>query len=174
MSLTMMVARSPREAFAASDCLSYVDPATLGDGLAPGDVVQLRTPRGRATLARLAAGQDVAPGALQLDRYLRQALKTRLGDSVTVERVEAPPLRQVTLLPAVDVWGAHHLEEHLRESFAQVGTPVALGSVLYCQFHDSIAGTTYKVIDVKDGPGVVTPDTDVRLEYSPAHTTDAG
>jgi transitional endoplasmic reticulum ATPase len=154
MPRTMTVARSPRESFAASDCLSYVDLATLGDGLAPGDVVQLRTPRGRATLARLAAGSDVAPGELQLDRYQRQALKTRLGDTIAVERVEAPPLRQVTLLPAVDVWGAHHLEEHLRESFAQVGTPVALGSVLYCQFHDSIAGTSYKVIDLKDVGGL--------------------
>jgi transitional endoplasmic reticulum ATPase len=169
----MTVARSPRESFAASDGLSYVDAATLGDGLAPGNVVQLRTPRGRATLARLAAGTDVAPGELQLDRYQRQALKTRLGETVSVERVEASPLRQVTLLPAVDVWGAHHLEEHLRESFAQVGTPVALGSVLYCQFHDSIAGTSYKVIDLKEGPGVVGPDTDIRLEYGPAHTTDA-
>ncbi len=171
--LTLRIARSSNEAFEASDGRCYVGVAALGGGLQAGDVVWLRTERGRTTLARLATGDDVPAGTVQLDRYQRLALKARIGETVAVEPAEAPPVQQITVLPAVDVWGAHHLEEHLRESFAAHTTPVALGSVLYCQFHDSIAGTSYKVIDVKDGPGVITSATDVRVEYGSATTTDA-
>lgn len=172
MTTVLAIARVPVEAYAASDGAARVDPHTLADGLAPGDVVWLRTPRGRGTLARLAAG-SVAAGTIQLDRYQRQALKARLGESVTVERADATPVRQVTMLPAVDVWGAHHLEDHLRESFTAAAVPVAVGSVLYCLFHESSAGTSYKVIDVRDGPGVITADTELRIEYGSSTTTDA-
>lgn len=171
--LTLKIARSPREAVEASDGRCYVDPAALPAGLRPDDIVWVRTERGRATLARLAAAPGAPAGVLQLDRYQRQALKARIGEMVAIEPAEVGPVRQVTLLPAVDVWGAHHLEEHLRETFAALATPVALGSVVYCQFHDSIAGTHYKVIDVKDGPGIITAATDLRVEYGSTHTTDA-
>jgi transitional endoplasmic reticulum ATPase len=170
---TLQIARSSNEAFEASDGRCFVAPATLGGDLQPDRVVLLRTDRGRTTLARLAAGEDVPAGAVQLDRYQRLALKARIGETVAIEPAEATPVQQITVLPAVDVWGAHHLEDHLRESFGAHGTPVAVGSVLYCQFHDSIAGTSYKVIDVKDGPGVMTSATDVRVEYGSATTTDA-
>ncbi|HWP28947.1 MAG TPA: AAA family ATPase [Chloroflexota bacterium] len=173
MALSLTIARSLREAFAISDGRCFVAPATLADGLTPGDVVWLRTPRGRAILARLAVDPAVPPATVQLDRYQRQALKARLGEPVTLERADAPPVRQLTLLPAVDVWGAHQLEEHLRQSFAAHATPVAVGSVLYCQFRDSPAGTTYKVLDVRDGPGVVDATTELRIEYGQVMTTDA-
>ncbi len=171
--LTLKIARSPREAVEASDGRCYVDPAALPAGLRPDDIVWVRTERGRATLARLATAPGAPAGVLQLDRYQRQALKARIGEVVAIEPAAVGPVRQVTLLPAVDVWGAHHLEEHLRETFAALATPVALGSVVYCQFHDSIAGTHYKVIDVKDGPGIITAATDLRVEYGSTHTTDA-
>ncbi|HEY7067343.1 MAG TPA: AAA family ATPase [Chloroflexota bacterium] len=171
--ITLKIARSSNEAFEASDGRCYVDLAALGGGLQAGDVVLLRTERGRTTLARLAAGDDVPAGAVQLDRYQRLALKARIGETIGLEPAEAAPVRQVTVLPAVDVWGAHHLEDHLRESWAAHATPVAHGSVLYCHFHDSIAGTSYKVIDVKDDAGVISAATDVRVEYGSTHTTDA-
>jgi transitional endoplasmic reticulum ATPase len=171
--LTLKIARLPLEVYEASDCRCYVDPSVLGGELRPDAVVQLRTDRDRTTLARLTVGDNVPPGTVQIDRYLRQALKVRIGETIAVEPTEVEPVRQITLLPAVDVWGAHHLEDHLRESFAARSVPVALGSVLYSQFHDSIAGTHYKVIDVKEGPGIITAATDLRVEYGSTATTDA-
>lgn len=173
MSLSLTIGRSPSEAFAASDARAYLAAAALADGLAAGDVVELRTARGRTTLARLAVDEAAPPAALLLDRYQRQALKARLGEPVTVERIAAPPVRHITLQPAVDVWGAHHLEEHLRASFAARATPVAVGSVLFCQFHDSIAGTSYRVLEVRDAPGVITDTTGITIEYENSHTPDA-
>jgi transitional endoplasmic reticulum ATPase len=171
--LTLKIARSPLEVDEASDCRCYVDASVLSGELRADAVVQLRTERDRTTLARLTVAENVPDGAIQLDRYLRQALKSRIGERIAVEPAEAEPVRQATLLPAVDVWGAHHLEDHLRESFGSRKAPIAINSVLYCQFKDSIAGTHYKVIDVKDGPGIITEATDLRVEYGSTSTTDA-
>src|SRR5207245_652684 len=59
-------------------------------GAAPGAVVRIATERGRSMLARLDAPltHDLGTGVVRLDRFVRQALKAHLNESVEIEAAE--------------------------------------------------------------------------------------
>ena len=141
-------------------------------GLHAGDTVRVATERGRSSVARLDAAGDNHAGTVRLDRFLRQALKARLNETVEIEPLELGPARRVELLPAVDVSTAHDLIPHLRAVLSADRTPVSLGAVLYLPFPGTTSGTTYLVAAVDDGPGVVTADTEIVLQYPDAHVPD--
>ncbi|HEV8020335.1 MAG TPA: AAA family ATPase [Candidatus Lustribacter sp.] len=142
-------------------------------GLHAGDTVRVATERGRSSVARLdAPAGDNHAGTVRLDRFLRQALKARLNETVEIEPLELAPARRVELLPAVDVSTAHDLIPHLRAVLAADRTPVSRDAVLYLPFPGTTSGTTYLVASVDDGPGFVTPDTEITLQYADAHVPD--
>ena len=70
----------------------------------------------------------------------------------------------MTLMPPIDVSTAHHLNHHLQESFIANRTPLGRGSVVYVTFHDSVAGTTYKVIKAEPEIGEVSAKTKIHVE----------
>jgi transitional endoplasmic reticulum ATPase len=139
--------------------------------VAAGAVVRIATERGRSMLARLdePLTNDRATGTVRLDRFVRQALKAHLNESVEIEKAEVGPVKRVELLPAVDVSMAHDLVPHLKRAMVAARTPASQGAVLYIPFPQSHAGTTYEIHTVADGPGIVDEATEVVLQYHDQH-----
>ena len=153
----------------------YLDPQVMkGNGLEIGTIIRIRSERGRSVLARVAApfNEDRGRCTIRLDRFFRQGIKARLNEDVEVEKFSAHPVREISLVPAIDVLAAHDLKEHLKESLVENQTPVSPGSVLYLNFPHSIAGTTYTVHSVADNPGIVTDETVIKLEHPESHVAE--
>jgi transitional endoplasmic reticulum ATPase len=142
-------------------------------GLSAGDTVRVATERGRSAVARLDPASAEGHGeTARMDRFLRQALKARLNESIEIEPIQLAPAKRVELLPAADVSTAHDLIPHLTALLSAEGTAVSRDAVLYLPFPGTNSGTTYQVVSVDDGPGYVTPDTQIVLHYADAHVPD--
>ena len=143
-------------------------------GIAADGVVRVATERGRSILARLdpPLESDLNTGIVRLDRFVRQALKAHLNESVEIETVEVSAVKRIELLPAVDVSMAHDLVPHLKQALVANRTPASVGAVLYIAFPNSHAGTTYEIHTVADGPGIIDETTEVVLNYHDSHLPD--
>src|SRR6266571_1299194 len=137
-------------------------------------IVRVATERGRSILARLDPpfDGDASTGVIRLDRFVRQALKAHLNESVEVEAATIGPVKRIELNPAVDVTMAHDLVPHIKNMLVGARTPASIGAVLYVPFPNSHAGTTYQVHKVTDGPGVVDENTEVILNYHDSHVPE--
>ena len=143
-------------------------------GIEVDGVVRIGTERGRSILARVARPdpENDDTGVLRLDRFMRQALKAHLNESVKIEPVTIHVAPKVELLPAIDVSTAHDLVPHLKRVLVENQTPVSVGTVLYIQFPNSQAGTTYEVHGLPEGIGFVGEETEINLHYHDAHLTE--
>lgn len=143
-------------------------------GAAADAVVRVATERGRSLLARLdpPLDSDLNTGIVRLDRFVRQALKAHLNESVEIEIAQVARVKRIELLPAVDVSMAHDLTPHLKQALVANRTPASVGAVLYIAFPNSHAGTTYEIHAVSDGPGVIDESTEVVLNYHDSHLPD--
>ncbi|MEK7879197.1 MAG: AAA family ATPase [candidate division NC10 bacterium] len=143
-------------------------------GLAPEEIIRVSTVRGRSVLARLTPPDtgDDGSGVVRLERFLRQALKAHLNETVEIEPVTVGAATTVELTPAIDVSTAHDLLPHLKRVLAESRTPVSVGAVIYVSFPGSSAGTTYEVHRLPDGPGYVTEATEIVLHYHDAHLAE--
>jgi transitional endoplasmic reticulum ATPase len=153
----------------ASRSLAHIDPAVLeAHGLQVGSVIKISTDFTRYPVpARIGEcyEEDRGSGTIRLDRFLRTALKAKVNQEVEIQPVPAvPELASVTLMPPIDVSTAHHLNQHLQESFIANRTPLGRGSVVYATFHDSVAGTTYKVVKAQPEIGEVSANTKIHVE----------
>jgi transitional endoplasmic reticulum ATPase len=152
-----------------------LDGALMGKlGVAADAVVRIATERGRSILVRLDAPQDAdhGTGVIRLDRFVRQAIKAHLNESVEVETTEIGAVKRIELNPAVDVTMAHDLVPHIKSQLVAARTPASIGAVLYVPFPDSHAGTTYQVHKVSDAAGVVDESTEVVLNYHDSHVPE--
>ena len=86
-------------------------------GVTADAIVRLATDRGRSMLVRLDPPDDAdrGTGTVRLDRFVRQALKAHLNESVDIENADARPVQRVELNPAVDVSMAHDLVPALQK-----------------------------------------------------------
>jgi transitional endoplasmic reticulum ATPase len=153
----------------ASKSLVHLDPAVLdAHRLQVGAVIKISTDFTKYPVAARIGKcyeEDRGNGTIRLDRFLRTALKAKVNQEVAIELVPSvPALTSVTLMPPIDVSTAHHLNHHLQESFIANRTPLGRGSVVYVTFHDSVAGTTYKVIKAEPDIGEVSPTTKIHVE----------
>ncbi|MBI4317034.1 MAG: AAA family ATPase [Chloroflexi bacterium] len=169
--ITLTIERSLSEYASSSKCLCYVDADAMArEGLAVGDVIRIQTFGERAVLARLAEalGEDRGRGVIRIDRFTRQAAKARLNETVEVRRCKLEPVKSVVLQPAADVSAAigHELERHLKDTLIANEAPICIGSVVYVNFPNSVAGTAYKVVRMEGGPGIVGEETKVRIEVA--------
>jgi len=156
----------------SSRLLIAVDATLMHDhGIAPDEIVRIATERGRSVLVRLdePLSADAGRGVVRMDRFLRQALKAHLNETVEIEPAELKAAPRLELTPAIDVSTAHDLIPHLKKVMAENRTPVSVGAVLYIAFPGTQAGTTYEVHRVPDGPGIVTNETELRLHFHDAH-----
>jgi transitional endoplasmic reticulum ATPase len=152
-----------------------LDPDLMHEnGLEADGIVRIATERGRSLLARLdrPAPEDAGSGVVRMDRFLRQALKAHLNETVEIEPAELAPAKRVELNPAIDVSTAHDLLPHLKKSMVESRTPASVGAILYIPFAGSQAGTTYEVLRLPDGPGIVTEASDVTLHFHDAHVPE--
>ena len=173
--MTAIVNRSISEFSSSSKCLVFLDPQLMGKyDLAVDAVLRIRTYRGRSILGRIGEpiSSDTGSGTIRLDRFMRQATRTRLNEPVELEIYDAPPVKKTTLIPAIDLFSAHNLVEHLKATFSENQTPVSPGAILYATFPDSIAGTTYVVDSVEDLPGIIAPETEIHLEIPHTHLSE--
>ncbi len=109
--------------------------------------------------------EDRGSGVIRLDRFLRTATKAKINEEIEIRPLgTVPELESVTLMPPIDVSTAHHLIEHLQESFIKNRTPLGRGSVVYATFHDSTAGTTYRVTKAVPEIGVVSTATKIHVD----------
>src|SRR3954469_8979151 len=143
-------------------------------GVGADAIVRVATERGRSILARLdpPLEADMNTGTVRLDRFVRQALKAHLNESVEIETTTVGSVKRIELLPAVDVSMAHDLTPHLKQAMVASKTPASVGAVLYIAFPNSHAGTTYEIHQVADGPGIVDASTEVVLQYHDSHLPD--
>jgi transitional endoplasmic reticulum ATPase len=142
--------------------------------LRAGDILKLSSGRGREVLVRLSnpLREDRGTNIIRLERFTKQGLKAKLNENIEAEKIPYHPVGKVVLIPAVDVSTAHNLYEHIRESLVENETPVATDSVLYITFPQSMAGITYDVHDLEDGPGIITRETEIVLEDREAHQVE--
>jgi len=167
MDIELIVDRSVSEYSTSSKCLVYIDPDIMDKyQLHPNDIIEITTPREKSTVARIASPilQDRGKSIIRLDRFLRQAIKASINETVGINKIEIGDAKRICLSPAIDVSIAHDLVEHLTKTFSQNMTPVCVGSILYCTFHDSVAGTTYKVVEIEGEKGVITENTEIIIE----------
>jgi transitional endoplasmic reticulum ATPase len=172
---TATVDHLTNEYAAGSRLLVVIDDALMQrHRIVPDDVVRVATERGRSVLARVdkPAAADAGRGVIRLDRFLRQALKAHLNETVEIELATPMPVKRVELNPAIDVSTAHDLLPHLKKVLVENRTPVSVGAVLYIPFPGTQAGTTYEVLRLPDGTGIVTEETEVTLQYHDAHVPD--
>ena len=153
----------------ASKALAHLDPEVMEkNGLNQDDVIRISTPMSRFPIpARIGAPyeDDRGTGVIRLDRHLRSATKAKINQQVEISTVEeVPELESIYLMPPIDVSTAHHLLEHLSDSLQENRAPLARDSVIYANFHQSVAGTTYRVVKVEPELGVVGPDTSIHIE----------
>ena len=142
--------------------------------LSAGDVVRLSTDRGRSVLARLmpAIDQESGTKVIRLDRFLRQALKAHLNETIEVERAAPGLLKQLTLRPSVDVSMAHDLVPHLKAELIRARTPISTGSILYVTFPNSSAGITYEAKTEEGASGIIGDETELTIDYVDSHIPD--
>src|SRR3972149_11821411 len=153
----------------SSKALVHLDPDVMEKhGIGEGDVIRISTPMSRAPIpARVGEpyADDRDSGIIRLDRFMRSATKAKINQKVEVSKVaEVPILETVHLLPPIDVSTAHHLLDHLTEALVNSRAPLARDSILYANFHHSVAGTTYRVVKVKPDFGIVGPDTNIHVD----------
>ncbi len=165
----------PNAAGSGARLLVRLDSALMRKlGVAAGGLVRLATDRGRSILARLDAplDSDAERGIVRLDRFVRQALKAHLNESIEIESAALAPVKRIELLPAVDVSMAHDLLPHLKQALVESRTPASQGAVVYIPFPNSHAGTTYQIHKLDGGPGIVDAGTEVVLDYHDSHIPD--
>ena len=75
-------------------------------------------------------------------------------------------------MPAVDVTLAHDLLPHVTQTLVDAGTPASVGAVVYVTFPGSPSGTTYMMNRVIGGPGPVTAQTEIVINFHDSHLPD--
>jgi transitional endoplasmic reticulum ATPase len=153
----------------ASRCLIHIEPAVMAENdLHEGDVVFISSRMTRRPLpARLgsATEEDRGTNLVRMDRFLRTAIKAKINQEVELRKAdEVPVLQSIVLVPPIDVSTAHHLVEHLSASLQESAAPLARDSMFYATFHESVAGTHYRVMKTDPEMGVVGPDTAIQIE----------
>jgi transitional endoplasmic reticulum ATPase len=175
MVFELIVDRAQVEDITSSKCLASMDKKKMVEqGLQVGDILMLKSYRGREVLVRLTAPleEDTGTNIIRLERFTKQALKAKLNETIEAKTISCVPVKKIVLIPAIDVTTAHDLESHIRETLVNNQTPVAIDSVLYINFPHSTAGITYTIHDLEDGPGIITSETEIKLDYHEAHVVE--
>ncbi len=175
MIFELIVDRAQAEDITSSQCLASMDKKKMVEqDLQAGDILMLKSYRGREVLVRLATPleEDTGTNIIRLERFTKQGLKAKLNEIIEAKKISCGPVKKIVLIPAIDVATAHDLESHIREMLVNNQTPVAIDSVLYINFPQSTAGITYTVHELEKGPGIITRETEIKLDYHEAHVVE--
>jgi transitional endoplasmic reticulum ATPase len=157
-------------------CLAFLDPSAMAEArISIDDIVEIRGPSGRKTLAKVATpfAEDTKKKAIRLDRHLREALKVALKDAVHVEKSCVRPVSRVCLQPLIGTsLSPRELEGHLQRALTANSLPVCEGSIIVANSAAECAATPFKIVLVEPGPGVVASTTRIQLVSRTDATTD--
>lgn len=163
--MLLTLGRSPAEYSGRG--LAFLDPSAMAEArIEVGDIVEIRSRSGRKAMARVAPPfpEDAKKGTVRLDRYLREAIKASLRESVRVESSVAQPATRVCLKPLTGAaLSLSQLESQLREAFAADSLPACTGSILFARLPVELGGAPFKVVLVEPEPGLVTARTRIEL-----------
>jgi len=126
MLFELVVDRAQVEDIASNKCLASIDQKMMvRQGLQAGDILSLRSYRGREALVRLTdpLPEDTGTNIIRLERFTKQALKARLNETIEAEKISCTPVKKIVLVPSIDVTTAHDLDEHIRETLVENQTP---------------------------------------------------
>ena len=146
-------------------------------GVEDDDVVRISTQRGRRVLCRVTTSPGMpGEGSIRLDRFARQALKAYPHERVTLESVALSPATEVALTPGIDLSQRYDpkLVPALKRLLVEEQVAVRPGMLLYVRPPGALAGLTYEVHFVSDGPagsgeGIVTGETTIWLIQDDHH-----
>ncbi|MEI9476722.1 MAG: AAA family ATPase, partial [Deltaproteobacteria bacterium] len=175
MGFELVVDRAQAEDVTSNKCQASLDQNMMEkQGLQVGDILMLKSYRGRETLVELTSPipEDTGTNIIRIERFTKQALKAKLNETIEAEKISCFPVKKVVLVPAIDVTTAHDLDDHIRETLVANHTPVAIDSILYINFPNSTAGITYTVHELEDGPGIITSATEIKLDFHEAHIVE--
>ena len=137
MTFELVVDRAQAEDVTSNQCLASMDQKMMAKhGLQVGDILMLKSYRGREVLVRLSdpLSEDTGTNIIRLERFTKQALKAKLNETIEAKEFPCDPVKKIVLIPAIDVTTAHDLEPHVRETLVRNRTPVAIDSILYINF----------------------------------------
>jgi transitional endoplasmic reticulum ATPase len=100
-----------------------------------------------------------------MDQYLRHSTKSLLGDWVSVNPISVKTVDSMVLAPFVNVSDVKGIEAYLIKNFASKGVMVSDGTVLYATLPGQTQGVAFKAVKVEPAAGLVTPDTQIELDY---------
>jgi len=143
-------------------------------GLDVNSFARISTSRDRSIAVRIGVplSEDRGTGTVRLDRFVRQALKAHLNEEVSIEKVTLSPSKRIELRPGIDVTLAHNLEPHLKNILGQNKTPASVGAIIYINFPNSSAGTTYEITMVEGGTAFVDDGTEILIKFHDSHLPD--
>jgi transitional endoplasmic reticulum ATPase len=148
-------------------CLAFIDPQVMDKhGMVPGDMVEVENRFGRRALVKVSEpiATDQGRGLVRLDRYVRQAIKVAPGDKINMWTGVGKPVIDLFLLPSsARPLPLADVERYLHDALALDALPVSVGLFIPYILPGRLGRATFVVHSVEPGPGIVTPETRVRI-----------
>src|SRR4030042_120862 len=97
MVFELMVDRAQAEDITSSKCFARMDKKKMIEhGLEVGDILMLKSYRGREVLVRLANPfeEDTGTNMIRLERFTKQALKAKLNEAIEAKRFSCRPVKK--------------------------------------------------------------------------------
>jgi transitional endoplasmic reticulum ATPase len=141
-----------------------------------GDAVLITGKYRHETLCIAIANDEVESSKIRLNRVARKNLRVKLGDIVTVSKVDVPNGKAIHILPyEEDVKGitGNIFESHLKPYFADAYRPLHKGDTFVVR--DSFRPIEFKVMEIDPTEPefcVVAPDTIIHCEGDPLSRED--
>lgn len=168
----------PADKLAESVCTVYISVNKSTElELFRGETVLLRGRRRKETVCLVETLDDYDDHRIMTSRATRTNLKVKLGDIVTIHKLEDIPNAQaIHLLPYIDTiegLTGSLFEPFIKPYFNNGYIPVTQGDVIQC--HGGMRTVEFKITEVTPGPYcLVTPDTEIHCEGEPLEREEEG
>jgi transitional endoplasmic reticulum ATPase len=163
----LTVARLPSTE--AGDGRAFIDPDALARaGINEGSVVELRTHRGRRSLARVAARpEDRGRGIVRLDRYQMRLLKPDLNEAITVTPVEVAEAKRVVMEPLAPMpEDLNAIERDVTRRAAEAQLLVCGGMLVPIRLQSFTKPIPFRVISSDPETAIIGPSTRIVVRTS--------
>eukprot|EP00753_Platysulcus_tardus_P012728 PLAT3528.1.p1 GENE.PLAT3528.1~~PLAT3528.1.p1 ORF type:complete len:829 (-),score=486.16 PLAT3528.1:123-2573(-) len=140
-----------------------------------GDTCEIRGKKGKATVCIVLADDSGEDGEVRMNKVVRNNLRVRLGDLVTVTRFpDVPYGKRVQVLPiddTVEGISGSLFDVYLKPYFLAAYRPVCKGDLFLVR--QAMHAVEFKVVECEPGPYcIVAPDTIIHCEGEPIRRED--
>ncbi|BFU22602.1 transitional endoplasmic reticulum ATPase, putative [Entamoeba histolytica] len=142
-----------------------------------GETILLKGKRRKETVCLVEVLEDYPDNHIQTSRVTRNNLHVKLGDVITIHKLEDVPNAQaIHVLPYMDTiegLTGDLFDPFLRPYFAIGYIPVTQGDVIQC--HGGMRTVEFKVVELTPGPYcLVTSETEIHCEGEPLEREEEG